>query len=164
MFISDSDSDLHYWDGTAVERQGGKVRAITVTTGGTGYTSATAIITGPTLGGTMPELITLVAGGAVTGVTVVNGGSGYITAPTVTIIGNGSGATATATVSAPPAGIRIWSTLKTDYLALALVQTETRFMPLTSLILQYGHRPTASLSTAMTEIRLRLLCLTTRIG
>jgi hypothetical protein len=107
MFISDSDSDLHFWDGTAVERQGGKVRAITVTTAGSGYTSATAIITGPTLGGTMPELITLVAGGAVTGVTVVNGGSGYATAPTVTIIGNGSGATATATVSAPPAGIRI---------------------------------------------------------
>jgi hypothetical protein len=107
MFLSDSDSDLHFWDGTAVERQGGKVRAITVTTGGSGYTSATAIITGPTLGGTMPELITLVAGGAVTGVTVVNGGSGYATAPTVTIIGDGSGATATATVSAPPAGIRI---------------------------------------------------------
>jgi hypothetical protein len=107
MFLSDSDSDLHYWDGTAVERQSGKVRAITVTTGGSNYTSATAIITGPTLGGTMPELITTVAGGAVTGVTVVNGGSGYITAPTVTIIGNGSGATATATVSPPPAGIRI---------------------------------------------------------
>jgi len=107
MYISDSDSDLHYWDGTAVTRQGGKVRAITVTTAGSGYTSATAIIAGPSLGGTMPELITTVAGGAVTGVTVVNGGSGYLGSPTVTIIGNGSGATATATVSPPPSNLRI---------------------------------------------------------
>jgi hypothetical protein len=107
MYFSDSDSDLHYWDGTGVTRQGGKVRAITVTTAGSGYTSATAIITGPDLGGTMPELIVNVAGGAVTGVTVVNGGSGYSGAPTVTIIGNGTGATATATASAPPANLRI---------------------------------------------------------
>jgi hypothetical protein len=107
MYLSDSDSDLHFWDGTGVERQGGKVRAITVTTAGSGYTSATAIIAGPSLGGTMPDLITTIAGGAISGVTVVNGGSGYSGAPTVTIIGDGSGATATATVSAPPAGIRI---------------------------------------------------------
>lgn len=107
MYISDSDSDLHYWDGTAVTRQGGKVRAITVTTAGSGYTSATAIIQGPSLDGTIPELITTVAGGAVTGVTVVNGGSGYLGSPTVTIIGNGSGATATATVSPPPSNLRI---------------------------------------------------------
>ena len=107
MYLSDSDNDLHFWDGTAVERQGGKVRAITVTTGGTGYTSATAIITGPSLGGTMPDLITTVAGGAVTGVTVVDGGSGYSGTPTVTIVGDGSGATATATVSPPPANLRL---------------------------------------------------------
>jgi hypothetical protein len=107
MYFSDLDSDLHYWDGNGVTRQGGKVRAITVTTAGSGYTSATAIITGPDLGGTMPELIVNVAGGAVTGVTVVNGGSGYSGAPTVTIIGNGTGATATATVSSPPSQLRI---------------------------------------------------------
>ena len=107
MFLSDSDSDLHFWDGTGVERQGGKVRAITVTTAGSGYTSATAIVTGPSLGGTMPSLITTIANGAITGVAVVNGGSGYSGAPTVTIIGDGSGATATATVSPPPSGIRI---------------------------------------------------------
>jgi hypothetical protein len=107
MYLSDSDSDLHFWDGTGMTKQGGKVRAITVTTAGSGYTSATAIVTGPDLGGTMPELITTVANGAVTGVTVVTGGSGYSGAPTVTIIGNGAGATATATVSPPPANLRI---------------------------------------------------------
>ena len=107
MYMADSDGPLYYFDGNIATRQAGKVRAITVSTGGTGYTSATAIVTGPDWGGTLPTLVTTVAGGAVTGVTVVDGGSGYSTAPTVTIIGNGSGATATATVSPPPLNLRI---------------------------------------------------------
>lgn len=107
MYLADSDGDLHYWDGDVVTRQGGKVRAITITSGGTGYTSATAIVTGPQWGGQFPTLITQVAGGVVTGVTVVDGGSGYSASPTVTIIGNGSGATATATVSPPPQTLRL---------------------------------------------------------
>ena len=106
MYIADGDDDLHFFDGNIVQRQGGKVRAITVTTAGSGYTSATAIITGPNWGGELPTLITTVAGGAVTAVVVTNGGSGYGYTPTVTIIGNGSGATATATVSAPPQGLQ----------------------------------------------------------
>jgi len=107
MYLADADGPLYYFDGDVATRQGGKVRAITISTGGTGYTSATAIVTGPDWGGTLPTLITQVAGGAVTGVTVVDGGSGYSSAPTVTIIGNGSGATATATVSPPPLNLRI---------------------------------------------------------
>ena len=107
MYMADGDGDLYYYDGSIVTRQAGKVRAITVTTAGSGYTSATAIVTGPQWGGTYPELITTVAGGAVTGVTVVDGGSGYSSAPTVTIIGNGAGATATATVSPPPSNLRL---------------------------------------------------------
>ena len=106
MFLADGDDDLHFFDGNIVQRQGGKVRAITVTTAGSGYTSATAIITGPNWGGELPTLITTVAGGAVTGVVVADGGSGYGYTPTVTIIGNGSGATATATVSPPPQGLQ----------------------------------------------------------
>jgi hypothetical protein len=113
MYMADADGPLYFFDGASTggtgiaTRQGGKVRAITVTTAGTGYTSATAIVTGPDLGGATPTLITTVAGGAVTGVTVVDGGSGYSTAPTVTIIGNGSGAVATATVSPPPLNLRL---------------------------------------------------------
>jgi len=107
MYMADSDGPLYYYDGNIATRQGGKVRAITISTGGTGYTSATAIVTGPDWGGTLPTLITQVAGGAVTSVTVVDGGSGYSGAPTVTIIGNGSGATATATVSPPPLNLRL---------------------------------------------------------
>jgi len=107
MYMADGDGDLYYFDGNIATRQAGKVRAITVTTAGTGYTSATAIVTGPQWGGTYPQLITTVAGGAVTGVTVVDGGYGYSSAPTVTIIGDGSGATATATVSPPPSNLRL---------------------------------------------------------
>jgi hypothetical protein len=107
MYMADGDGDLYYFDGNIITRQAGKVRAITVTTAGSGYTSATAIVTGPQWGGTYPQLITTVAGGAVTGVTVVDGGSGYSSAPTVTIIGDGSGATATATVSPPPSNLRL---------------------------------------------------------
>jgi len=107
MYMADADGPLYYFDGNIATRQGGKVRAITVANGGTGYTSATAVITGPDWGGTLPTLITEVAGGAVTGVTVDDGGSGYSGAPTVTIIGNGSGATATATVSPAPNNLRL---------------------------------------------------------
>jgi hypothetical protein len=113
MYLADADGPLYFFDGASTggtgiaARQGGKVRAITVTTAGSGYTSATAIVTGPDWGGTFPTLITTVAGGAVTGVTVVTGGSGYSSAPTVTIIGDGNGATATATVSPPPLNLRL---------------------------------------------------------
>ena len=107
-YICDGVGPLMFWDGTTVRQQGGKLRAITITTAGTGYTSATAIVTGPDLGGASPTLITLTAGGAVTGVTVSdNSGAGYSTAPTVTIIGDGSGATATAIVGTPPSALRI---------------------------------------------------------
>jgi len=107
MYMADADGPLYYYDGNIATRQGGKVREITISTGGTGYTSATAIITGPNWGGALPTVITQVAGGAVTGITVVDGGSGYASAPTVTIIGNGSGATATAVVSPPPLNLRL---------------------------------------------------------
>jgi len=107
MYMADADGALYYYDGVIGTRQGGKLRAITITSGGTGYTSATAIVTGPDWGGQLPTLITTVAGGVVTGVTVVDGGSGYPTAPTVTFVGDGNGATATATVSPPPQNLRL---------------------------------------------------------
>jgi hypothetical protein len=106
MYMADADGDLHFWDGNRVTRQGGRLRAITVTSSGTGYTTATAFVNGPDWGGTSPTIITQVAGGTIT-VTVSDGGSGYSGAPTVTIIGDGIGATATATVSAPPQDLRL---------------------------------------------------------
>ena len=107
VYIVDGDSPMSVWDGQVVKRQSGKLRSITVTTAGSGYTTATANVTGPNLGGTNPTVQISVAGGSVTGITVSDGGEGYSTAPTVTILGNGSGATATARVSPPPVGLRI---------------------------------------------------------
>jgi len=107
-YLVDGTGALMVWNGTSVKQQGGKVREVTVTTAGTGYTSATAVITGPDLGGDPTTLLAATAGGAVTAVTVsTNSGGGYSSTPTVTIIGNGSGATAKAVMGIPPVGLRI---------------------------------------------------------
>lgn len=72
------------------------ISAITITAGGTAYTSAAIItITDPT--GTGASARPVVANGVVLGAVIDNGGSGY-TSPTVSITGGGSGATATATI------------------------------------------------------------------
>jgi len=107
-YLVDGVGSLMVWNGTNVKQQGGKVRAITITAAGTGYTSATASITGPDLGGDSTALLTATAGGAVTAITVPdNSGGGYSITPTVTIVGDGSGATATAVMGIPPVGLRI---------------------------------------------------------
>ncbi|MCX9012456.1 MAG: hypothetical protein OIN66_15225 [Candidatus Methanoperedens sp.] len=76
----------------------GVVTGITLTNGGSGYTSAPTIsITG---GSGTGATATATVAGAVAAITITNGGTGYISAPTVTITGGGgTGATATATVA-----------------------------------------------------------------
>jgi hypothetical protein len=62
----------------------GKVSAITVTSGGAGYSLNPAVtLTGG--GGTGAIAVSVVSNGVVSGVQVIDGGSGYTTAPTVTI-------------------------------------------------------------------------------
>lgn len=81
----------------------GEVSAISVTAGGSGYTTATVSISAPDAMGSgfVTALATAtVLAGAVTAITVTNPGSGYVNAPTVTITGNGTGATATASLTA----------------------------------------------------------------
>ena len=77
---------------------GSKVDDITVSAGGTGYTSApTVTFTGG--GGTGATATATVSGGVVTAVTVTGVGSGYTSVPTIGFTGGaGSGATATATL------------------------------------------------------------------
>jgi hypothetical protein len=110
-YLVDGVGPLMVWDGTSIKQQGGKLRAITVSSAGTGYTSATAIITSPDLGGTPATLVTTVAGGSVTDVVVSdNSGGRYSFPPTITIIGDGSGATATPSMGIPPVALRIITT------------------------------------------------------
>ena len=77
---------------------GSKVDDITVSAGGTGYTSApTVTFTGG--GGTGATATATVSGGVVTAVTVTGVGSGYTSVPTIGFTGGaGSGATATASM------------------------------------------------------------------
>lgn len=80
------------------------VASLSLTSGGSGYTSApTPTISGG--GGTGAAATATVTGGAVTGLTLTSGGSGYTSAPIVSFSGGGgSGAAATATLGTPGAG------------------------------------------------------------
>jgi phage tail sheath protein FI len=77
----------------------GEVTAVTVTAGGSGYTSAPTIsFSGG--GGTGATAKATVTDGVVTAVTVTTGGSGYTSPPNINFEGGeGTGAAATATVS-----------------------------------------------------------------
>jgi starch-binding outer membrane protein, SusD/RagB family len=76
------------------------VKTITVNAQGTGYTTATTItITGG--GGSGATAVPTISSGKITAITITDIGQKYTSAPTITITGAGSGATATATISAP---------------------------------------------------------------
>lgn len=76
---------------------GGGVDAVSISSGGTGYTTApTVALTGGS--GTGAAATATVAGGVVTSVTITNPGTGYTSAPTVTFTGAGTGAAATSAI------------------------------------------------------------------
>lgn len=78
----------------------GSSTSVTVTAGGTGYTTATVAASAPQLaGGVQATYSATVSGGGVTAVTCTNQGSGYDAPPTLSISGDGSGATASTTLS-----------------------------------------------------------------
>jgi hypothetical protein len=88
---------------TATINSANVVTGLTITTPGSGYTTApTPVFTA--LGcGTNPTFTPTLVNGVVTGVTVSNGGVGYLTTPNITITGGGgTGATAIATLTATP--------------------------------------------------------------
>jgi hypothetical protein len=111
LFFTDGTSNLQFTDGTTAYRQGTSVLSITVTNDGSAYTSTpTVTIAAPDLAyGTTASATASVVANKVSAITVTNAGSGYITAPAVTISGGGgSGATATASISAlAPSGFRL---------------------------------------------------------
>jgi hypothetical protein len=86
------------------------VAGVTVTNGGSGYSTAPSVsFTG---GGGSGAAASSTVGYALAGVTVTNGGTGYITAPVVSFTGGeGTGATATAALAflspSPVAGITV---------------------------------------------------------
>ncbi len=72
----------------------GAVDTITITDGGSGYTTAPVSFS---FGGAVATAN--IVGGVITSITINNGGSGYTSAPIITIGGDGINAAATATVS-----------------------------------------------------------------
>lgn len=86
---------------------GGPVSSVTVTAGGSAYTAApTVTVSAPQDPNGTTATATATLGGAggdeVVSVTITDGGSGYSSVPTITFSGgNGSGATATATLGSP---------------------------------------------------------------
>src|SRR5690349_5582003 len=79
----------------------GGLTAITLTAGGSGYTSPTVTISAPPTGGTQATATATVCstGCPLSGIVVDTGGAGYISAPTITIAPPSSGTTATATAT-----------------------------------------------------------------
>jgi len=77
-----------------------QVRSVTITNGGSGYTSApTVTIANPSSGITATATATI-SGGAVTDITITDGGSNYNSTPSVTFTGGGgSSAAGTAVIS-----------------------------------------------------------------
>ena len=88
--------------GTVVAITSDSVIRVTVTAGGTGYTSAPAVsFTGG--GGTDATATANISSGVVTSVVITAGGSGFTSAPTVVFTGgDGSGATATSVINSFP--------------------------------------------------------------
>jgi hypothetical protein len=89
---------------TGVEYAVDEVAAVTVTNGGTGYTSAPAIGTSGG-GGSGATFSSVRSGGVITAINVVTPGSGFMSAPSITISGGaGSGAAATSSLGTLPDG------------------------------------------------------------
>lgn len=86
-----------------LEQDSSRVTNVTVTNGGSGYTSAPTVSFTHTPGCVQGQCVTAtanVSGGQVTSVSITNPGMGYCLAPTVSFSGGGgTGAAATATVS-----------------------------------------------------------------
>ncbi len=79
----------------------GQVSGIAIKNPGTGYTHATVSFSVPFgIGGSGAAAMAIIASGEVSDIVLENGGSGYTAAPIVTISGDGTGATAVATVLA----------------------------------------------------------------
>ena len=77
------------------------VGGVSVTAGGSGYTTATIIFSGG--GGTGATALATIVGGTIAAISVTNPGSGYTSAPAVIINGDGVGAIAQAVLS--PVGV-----------------------------------------------------------
>lgn len=92
-----SHKDSHVRIIQAIRRATGTITSVTLTNGGTGYTSLPGIQLDPQ--GSGATFNVSIVGGVITSLTLTNGGQGYITNQIIITGGGGTGATATITVA-----------------------------------------------------------------
>ena len=112
----------------------GSISKITVTDGGTGYTTATVTIDAPPAGGTQATATAVIQGGVITGIQITVKGEGYDTVPNVVITGDGAGATATATLAPKDGhGANVLTELNARYIVFnaRFDDTEGGYFPIT---------------------------------
>jgi hypothetical protein len=92
--ISADSSDLIPRGMTGSDRNCTKVGRVSITAGGTGYTTATVTISAPTQ--TQATAAAVISGGRITKATLTNQGGGYSSTPNITVTGDGTSARAVA--------------------------------------------------------------------
>lgn len=105
IIVSDQTNGYFLWDGTIFTTAGGISPVVTITAGGSGYTSAPSVsVTGGS--GSGITFLATVAGGTITNIQVLTPGTGYAAGDTLTVHFSGGGGTgATATVELMPFAI-----------------------------------------------------------
>lgn len=84
--------------GTVYNQVSSPIESVTITAGGTGYTTALIAFSGGG-GGGFATANAIIFNGSIVGVQLVNPGSGYTFPPVIIITGDGTGAAGTATVT-----------------------------------------------------------------
>ncbi len=105
IIVAAQSNGYFLWDGISFYKAGALGPLVTITNGGSGYTSAPTMSVSGGSGGGATFNVT-VSGGIVTGITVTNPGSGWLAGETVTAsFSGGGGASAAATVELMPFAI-----------------------------------------------------------
>jgi len=104
IIVSQQTNGYFLWDGTILTTAGGLSPVITITAGGSGYTTATCAASGGS--GSGATFVVTVSGGVVTAIQVTNPGTGWKAGETVTLTISGAHSVlATATATLMPFGI-----------------------------------------------------------
>lgn len=101
IIVSQQTNGYFIWDGTLFYAAGTLAPGVTITNGGTGYTTPSVTVTGGA--GTGASFTATVVGGVITAITMTNPGNGYNAGDVVTVVITGTHTVqATATVTLMP--------------------------------------------------------------